>query len=751
MAGFKLSTFRGIRPRIAARLLGEGEAQTASNLRLGSGRIEPWDAKTTDTATCNAGNIETIYRYHNLGSPVWFEWTTDVDAVSGPLKNDALDRVYFTGDGQPKMTYSTIATGGGCLPADDRNLGIPAPTSAPSASTTAINTSGKITPSNIAASEIYIGSVIWDHDGSDPVTSASTYPGTCTASNYWELESDISVEFRIFDGTLLEVESIPDADNFTVKDASGKDYIGWFGYDRDINRHDYGSCVYQQAVAKGLRLPNGLKLTETSHNLRVGDVIKVSGDATLTFSPTAGQNLYDGTGWDGDPYAYNDGTFDPATDNEPYYHRRDGVTLWHNAAGTTDFDIEGEFAYSIQRGESAVAETDDRTYVYTYVSALGEEGPPSDPSSVIEALDGDTISLTGLVAPPTSGYDITEIRVYRSNATADAAEYQFVAEVTLPATTYSDAVANADLGEVLSTTSWDPPPTGMKGLVALPNGMMAGFSGKTVHFCEPYFPHAWPAEYDQAVGHDIVALGAFGNSLVVMTEGQPSVATGSHPRNMNLRRVEFNQACSSKKSVAQYGDSVLYASPDGIVAAGINGFSLISKEYFTKKEWQAYDPTSMVAEVYDDRYIIFYDNGSDQGYIVFNPTDPLIGLSTGDESATGVYLDIENDDLYITDGTSIFQWDSHASTDLTYTWKSKKLKAEYPMNPGAGIVDADAYPVTFKLYADETLRATITVNNDEPFRLPGGYLESLFEVEVTGTAVINKIHIAESVYELAEE
>lgn len=58
--------------------------------------------------------------------------------------------------------------------------------------------------------------------------------------------------------------------------------------------------------------------------------------------------------------------------------------------------------------------------------------------------------------------------------------------------------------------------------------------------------------------------------------------------------------------------------------------------------------------------------------------------------------------------------------------------------------------VTFNLYADGVLKHTQTVIDGEPFRLPGGYLSNLYEVEIVTTVPISRVSVAESIFELSE-
>jgi hypothetical protein len=142
------------------------------------------------------------------------------------------------------------------------------------------------------------------------------------------------------------------------------------------------------------------------------------------------------------------------------------------------------------------------------------------------------------------------------------------------------------------------------------------------------------------------------------------------------------------------------------------------------------------------------------GLIIFSPRDESVGLSTGDELAINTYHDIENDVLYFVDGSSIYQWEGDNANQQSYTWKSGKIRMKTPVNLGAARVEAETYTdVVFKLYAEiagtMTLKSTVTVADDEPFRLPGGFLSSVFEIELTGTDTVSEVAVGETIWELA--
>jgi len=143
------------------------------------------------------------------------------------------------------------------------------------------------------------------------------------------------------------------------------------------------------------------------------------------------------------------------------------------------------------------------------------------------------------------------------------------------------------------------------------------------------------------------------------------------------------------------------------------------------------------------------------GVIIIHPDDDTVGVTTGDELAVGAFQDVKNDVLYFTDSTAIYEWEGDGTSQQSYTWKSGKTRMPAPVNMGAAIVEALTYTdVVFRLYAEidsaMVLKHTQTVADGEPFRLPGGYLSNIYEIELTGTDVVTRVSVAETVTELSE-
>ncbi len=411
-------------------------------------------------------------------------------------------------------------------------------------------------------------------------------------------------------------------------------------------------------------------------------------------------------------------------------------------------------------------ESETRVYVYTFVTAWGEEGKPSTVSNSVEAGAGQTVTLTGLSTSP--GNNVTLKRIYRSASGNTSAGYQFVAEIAASATSYADTKSAADLGETITSLYYDEPRSSMVGLTAMPGAILAGFTGNTLCFSEIGLPHAWPRKYEVSTEYDIVGLGVVGTSLAVLTKGVPYIVTGIDPASMSMQRMELQQACVSKRSIVQLGEAVMYASPDGIVSVGTGGVKLLTEELFTRDDWQALKPETIHAYFHEGRYIGFYNTGTEQaGFVldVANRQFYKLGIYP-----TAGFNDFVNDALYLCFGTTVHKFEG-AGTNLTYTWRSKKFVLPSPTNFTCAMVIADTYPVTLNVYTElesaaqatalvakfptvwvvesgARVKYVATVAGPGLVRLPSGFLSKIWEFEVIGTSTVQQIHIATSVSEL---
>ena len=351
-------------------------------------------------------------------------------------------------------------------------------------------------------------------------------------------------------------------------------------------------------------------------------------------------------------------------------------------------EVTGEMIYDVDN-------TENRVYVYTYVSTFGtvkEESAPSDPADVVCDIKGHPVKVSGFVDPPTDHYNITAIRLYRVVTGSSTATYMLVDELSLvnhkfPATgvsllgktwansTYEDSIPVVDLGKELDTLNFTEPPEGLRGLVSMPNGFLAGFTHNQVWFSEPYLPYAWPADYMLTVDSQIVGLGVYGSTLVVCTEAQPYTISGTHPSAMAQEKQPMNQPCVSKSSIAydQYG--VLYASPHGLVAMAGGQMDVFTRTLMTRDEWQMYSPSLMVSAMYNNMYVgSYYTKDGGRTLIVSRGDTPaMIDL---DFYPSAIHIENGTGVLYCMDANDhvVYKMDASPINRMTYEWKSKQFQ-----------------------------------------------------------------------------
>lgn len=425
-----------------------------------------------------------------------------------------------------------------------------------------------------------------------------------------------------------------------------------------------------------------------------------------------------------------------------------GGDLYPNASYTLGIPAPLVAPNAIASGSgSGVVET--RAYGYTYVSAWGEEGPLS-PTVQVNWQSGQSIDLSALgSAPPPGAYNITTKRLYRSVTGTQAALFQLVEELPIATSSYEDTKTTAQLEDELQSATWFPPVSSLQGLTGMANGIIAGFTGNDVYFCEPYRPHAWPPGYRQPTDHRIVGMGAFGSSLLVCTTSNPYLMSGVVPEAISAAKLELKQACVSPQSIVEMAGGVLYASPDGLVLADGAGIRVVTADIISVDEWRSYEPASIHAYQLDGRYFAFFDNGARRGGLVFDFSGTGASLWELSLYTSAAYNENLTDSLYIVsaDGNNVQRWDAGGSL-LPYTWRSKIWQLSRATNFGWGQVLAEAYPLSMRVYADGVLRHIQDVVSGAPFRLPGGFVAREWEFELEGVPTVQSAFLAHSTAEL---
>jgi hypothetical protein len=256
-----------------------------------------------------------------------------------------------------------------------------------------------------------------------------------------------------------------------------------------------------------------------------------------------------------------------------------------------------------------------RSYVYTWVTEYGEEGPPSPPVVVngwsnavwtielfkptLNNMGGGTDPETGTVYPPDR--NITKTRIYRTISNqAGQGTYFFVAEIPVTQGTYVDVLPDDQvaLNSQLVSLYWFGPPEDLQEILAFPNGIAVGFRKNEVWFSEAYRPHAWPPGYVLTTEFPIVGLGVCGQSIVAVTQGPPYLINGVNPSSMSMTKINLPEPGLHRGSIVPTDTSVFYVSQNGLIQINQSGKGdNITEGWITRERWNELAPMVNVRAV----------------------------------------------------------------------------------------------------------------------------------------------------------
>lgn len=331
-----------------------------------------------------------------------------------------------------------------------------------------------------------------------------------------------------------------------------------------------------------------------------------------------------------------------------------------------------------------------RAYVYTFVSAYGEEGQPSVPTIATGLDTGDwDVDMTTSV-PDAASRNITTKYIYRTVPGNASTSFFKVGEVPVATVQFVDDVTNEDAANepILESTLWAEPPVDLEGFVVMPNGYLIGWVGRRLVMSEPYRPHAWPVAYELSTEFDIVGLGVFGGTLVICTESHPYFGQGTRPASFTSQKIDAVEPCLSRRGIVSTTAGVLYPSVNGMVLANGSGVNVITKDLVTKEEWALFSPSTLYAAQLGLQYIAF--STPSFGFI-FDPTNPTSRLIELDNFADvdGIETDRYSGNVLILSQDRVWEWDPELQDRLQWRWRSKLFQLPKPMNFGAARLHFD--------------------------------------------------------------
>jgi hypothetical protein len=782
-----VNAFRGEVPLLPPRALPDNAAQEAVNARLYTGDLTAFKQFSTTHGLANPGTVRTIA----LLKDWWMSWESDVDVARGVVPGDTTYRTYLTGLDKPRFTNLDLATGApnGSAPEpypfETRLLGVPPPDSPPTTVTSAgANPDVDTTDNGSQFSS-------WTASGLVQVPGVMSSSATTNAS-----VGNPAPSYELFAANNVSAPAFLYRD-FGVGNSAAVDFESQVAFDGN------GAVL-------------GCAWTIATTSSGAGCVVSVG----YTQGAAAGPFLSIGTksSWS-DPGSWLVQEPIPLLNSNHTVWYQMSITLVRNADGTStvtatfggsigtatltsNFAIGGYCGFNIfmgfpppaiaayldnieVKGSGAFADTATTTatnYVYTFVNDFSEESAPSLPSPTILRPDGVSVTITTPTSEPTGidgDYHITTKRIYRAATGSTGTAYRFVAEIPLSQADYVDTLTDAELGEVLSSDNWALPPDDLEGILALPNGVMAGFRRNQLCFSVQNRPHAWPVEYRLNTDTDIVGIGNIDTTVVIGTKSFLYTASGNDPAAYSMSKFEVPYAASSKRSFAYVtGLGVVFSGPDGLMAsAGPGQPRNLTQSVFTRRQWQALDPTSIRSVSHNDIYFMFWESASSRGCYAVDLRSAGFGIVQMAFHASAAYVDPIEDKMYLVldyvnepddealpepaspppyvDGRTIYEFEGSPDTYMNYRWRSKLYLMEYPgFYPIAQVrraSDADGTQgnLVARFYGDGVLLDEIVIDGDVEFTLtPPDAAYSKFFMELTGTDPINVLQAADDVTEL---
>jgi len=783
-----VNAFRGEVPLLPPRALPDGAAQEAVNARLYTGDLTAFKQFSTTHGLANPGTVRTIA----LLKDWWMSWETDVDVARGIVPGDTTYRTYLTGLDKPRFTNLDLATGvpnGSAsepYPSETRLLGVPPPDSPPTTvtgvdsnpTTFSVDVTDDcsalspnwVTSSN-AGQDNYESTIQVDATFGDPAPSFRTRVENNAGTPAYAIR-----DFGVAGTTVLKTTfnvSFNEIDDDHIHagmlvgcTASGGGALVQLGGDIGTpiiviwRQSDFvnGSQV-QQASLPALT-ENAWYTVEITRTLNSDNSVTIAvrfldATATTLLAEVQATNFFDAGDYCG-PRA--------ATDDVPKIAHYDNIHV--QGSGSTSYN------------PTNIA----TNYVYTFVNDFSEESAPSLPSPTILRPDGVSVTITTPTGEPTGidgDYHITTKRIYRAATGSTGTAYRFVAEIPLSQADYVDTLTDAELGGALSSDNWALPPDDLEGILALPNGVMAGFRRNQLCFSVQNRPHAWPVEYRLNTDTDIVGIGNIDTTVVIGTKSFLYTASGNDPAAYSMSKFEVPYAASSKRSFAYVtGLGVVFSGPDGLMAsAGPGQPRNLTQSVFTRRQWQALDPTSIRSVSHNDIYFMFWESASSRGCYAVDLRSEGSGIVQMAFHASAAYVDPIEDKMYLVldydnepddetlpepaspppyiDGRTIYEFEGSPTTYMNYRWRSKMYLMEYPgFYPIAQVRRASDVAGTqgnlvARFYGDGVLLDEIVIDGDVEFTLtPPDAAYSKFFMELTGTDPINVLQAADDVTEL---
>jgi hypothetical protein len=348
-----------------------------------------------------------------------------------------------------------------------------------------------------------------------------------------------------------------------------------------------------------------------------------------------------------------------------------------------------------QSGGSGVAET--RSYVYTFVTAYLEEGPPCNPTTYTAYANSTSWNLSNGSTTWTGGssVNVAYVNIYRTVPNSTNPAFFFVAQVPIAtwvgdSGTYSDTSSNVNvaLNNTLDFVDNFPPPANMTGMALMPGGFLLGFQGRNLLMTEPYLPWAWNPTYNLATEFEIVGIVVWSQTAIICTTSNLYLGSGSTPEAFTLQKLDGVTPCLSRRGIVSTVSGAYFPTVDGLAMFNVSGLNTITQPILTKEEWATFSPTTFIAAQLGLQYIAW---SSTLDGLQINPTETSAEMATitAFDNVTAVETDRYTGNPYFVSNNVAYQWDPVGAQRLNWHWVSKQVQFPKFVNLGAFKIKAD--------------------------------------------------------------
>ena len=677
MPAVKLTKFLGIAPKIGPELLPNSAAQIATNVKLHSGDLIPYRQPLTIALPLRSGIVKTVYPMQDPAdatSNLWLSWVSDVDIVRPTSLSGEEQRIYYTGDGAPKVTdYALAIQGAGSYPYASYDLGLPLPATVPTVS---------------AASFASTTTVSYARDSGNIATIVTGTPHGLRSDLVVSITSFVSATGLTFNGTNVRV-TVLNATSFSyynqgavvavTGDTNGSVSLAGTPANR--------TYVYSWLTPWGEESVPSNPTTEIY--VREGQTVTISG---LPTAPPAGSNFVRGFRvyrtvpssvattyyllaeiWFPNPLVSASRASNIVTMTTLYPHNllvADQIKITSTAFGgvpDTSFDVT----------DVAVLSVVDK-YKFTYTAAGSDKAT--------------TVTSAGYQYWDTAEPGVTSSRFYTGSS-------------------FIDDFLVTHLSITIDSLYNEAPDENMTGLIVAQNNILVGFVGNELCFSEIDKPWAWPNKYRLVFPHTIVGLASIAGAILVLTDSYPYLVSGSSPEAMAYARIDAPYPCESKRGIVNLGYGVIYPTHGGLaIYSPSSGIDIVTKQIYDWDTWNEIDQTTIVAAFSANKYFASHAGGA----FIFERDEKsggyFVDISVKFDAA---YYDTIFDKFFFIDNATkeLREWDPLDQPAMSFEWKSKVIITEGYTNIGAARVFADYAGLLSDLTAIQTYNAAAVAYN----------------------------------------